>query len=344
MSQPHSRRTFLQHGMALAGAGAMVHLLPAAARGAAQAPVPAAARGSELILLGTQGGPAVNLGRGQSANAVLAGGVPYLVDCGYGTVRALVQAGLRLNDIAQVFVTHLHDDHTVDLAALLSLKWTAGQPRETTVHGPHGTAAMIDGAIAFFKGNTDIRMLDEGRPARPESLFRGVDHAAPRATAVFRDDRVTVRAVENTHFPERATARMPYRSFAYRVDTADRSFVFSGDTAFSQALVDLASGADILVCEAIEVAMHQQLLRAAQAAPGGLEGESVARHVIETHVTTEEAGRMAAAAKVKTLVLSHLLPGSTPRPGGELPDARYIDDARKHFAGEIVVGRDQMRL
>lgn len=339
------RRAFLGRGLALTGLAAAASTLPAPLVRLARAQAPGAVDGgTQLILLGTQGGPGVNLGRGQSASAVVADGVPYLVDCGYGTVRALAQAGLRLNDIAHVFITHLHDDHMIDVAALLSLKWTAGQPAQTTVHGPHGTAALVEGALAFVKGNTDIRMLDEGRPARPEALFRGIDHAAPRITEVFRDDRIAVRAVENTHFPERATARMPYRSFAYRLDAADRSIAFSGDTAYSTALVELARGADVLVCEAIEVAMHQQLRRAAEAAPGGLTGESVARHVIETHVTTEEAGRIAAEAKVRTLVLNHLLPGSTPQRGGELPDARYIDDARKHFSGEIVVGRDQLRL
>jgi ribonuclease BN (tRNA processing enzyme) len=344
------RRTFLRRSLALTGLGVLAHAAPGVVGGpataAAQGAVPrgSAAAGTQLILLGTQGGPNVNLGRGQSASAVVVEGVPYLVDCGYGTVRALVQAGFRLNDVAQLFLTHLHDDHTIDVAALLSLKWTAGQPQDTTVHGPYGTRALVEGAIAFFKGNTDIRMLDEGRPARPEALFRGIDHDAPRQTEVFRDDRVRVLAVENTHFPERAMARMPYRSFAYRIDAADRAIVFSGDTAYSSALVELARGADVLVCEAIETATHQQLLRAAQAAPGGLTGESVARHVIETHVTTEEAGRIAAEAKVRMLVLNHLLPGSTPPRGADTPDERYIEDARKHFPGEIVVGRDQMRL
>src|SRR5262245_46412621 len=65
-----------------------------------------------LLLLGTQGGPGVGLMRAQTASVVFAGGQPYLVDCGYGTVRGLVQAGLRLAQISNVFVSHLHNDHT----------------------------------------------------------------------------------------------------------------------------------------------------------------------------------------------------------------------------------------
>jgi ribonuclease BN (tRNA processing enzyme) len=161
---------------------------------------------------------------------------------------------------------------------------------------------------------------------------------------VFRDERVTVRAVENTHFPERAKARMPYRSFAYRFTMADRSIVISGDTAYSKGLVELAKGADILVCEAMDVALHEQLVKAAQSARGGLSGESVARHVVETHSTTEDVGKMAAEAGVRMVVLNHLLPGGNAQRGGPIPDSRYIDAVRKFFPGEVVVGADQMRL
>jgi ribonuclease BN (tRNA processing enzyme) len=161
---------------------------------------------------------------------------------------------------------------------------------------------------------------------------------------VFRDERITVRSVENTHFPDRAKEKMTHRSLAYRFNMRDRSIVFSGDTTYSPALVELAKDADVLVCEAIDLALRAQLLKTAQAAPGGLTEENVARHIIETHTTTEEAGRMAAESRVKTLVLNHLLPGANPQRGGNIPDAQYIDAVRKHFDGKVIVGADQMRI
>ena len=48
------------------------------------------------------------------------------------------------------------------IAALLSLQWTGSKQQPTDVYGPYGTAAMIDGALAFTKGNADIRITDEG--------------------------------------------------------------------------------------------------------------------------------------------------------------------------------------
>jgi ribonuclease BN (tRNA processing enzyme) len=71
---------------------------------------------------------------------------------------------------------------------------------------------------------------------------------------------------------------------------------------------------------------------------------SVARHIAETHSTTVDVGRMAAEAGVKAVILTHLLPGAN-RPGpAEFPDSAYIEDVRKHFSGEVIVGRDQMVL
>jgi ribonuclease BN (tRNA processing enzyme) len=151
------------------------------ARGAAAAP---ADTKTTLILLGTQGGPNVNLTRAQTASVVMAGGQPYLVDCGYGAVRGLVEAGIRIVDVRNVFVSHLHDDHTLDLAALLSLKWTNGNtaPQPVDVYGPYGSKQMVEGANAFMKGNVDIRMVDEGRSVKPETLFTGRDLTAPTVT------------------------------------------------------------------------------------------------------------------------------------------------------------------
>lgn len=344
------RRTLLKN-MALTavaefGASAFSTTFAQGARGAqgGQGTQPdAASTKTTLILLGTQGGPNVSLTRSEAANLVIAGGQPYLVDCGYGTVRALVEAGFRMNDVRNIFLTHLHNDHTADLAALLSLKWTGGGQTNlppAAVYGPFGSKAMVDAAISFFKADTEIRMVDEGRTVRPETIYAGHDLSAPKITEVFRDERVTVSAVENTHFPDRAKAKMPYRSFSYRFNMSDRSIVFSGDTAYSTGLIELARDADIFVCEVRGTATGQRQADGRGAAVN-TNTESIARHVIETHSSTEDVGRMAAAAMVKTVVLSHIA-------AARLPDAAAEDmfsaEIKKYFGGEVIVGRDQLRI
>lgn len=300
------------------------------------------ARRSKVILLGTQGGPNITLKRGETASAVVVDGVTYLIDCGYGTLRALVKAGLQYRDIANVFITHLHDDHVADLPALMSHQWTGGRVTATDIYGPYGTDAMVKGAIAFQKANTDIRMVDEARTIRPEDIFHShVLKATASAQPVFKDERVTVTAAENTHFPPESKAKMPYRSLAYRFDLPERSVVFSGDTAYSENLVNLAKGADMLVCEAMELAVTRANFERRVAAGEYKDNpEGIWHHIQGTHSRLEVVGKMASEAGVKTVVLNHVIPGALL----ELPDTDYIDGVHKTFSGEVIVGRDQMIL
>ena len=302
----------------------------------------AASSASRLVLLGTQGGPNINLQRGETASAFVVNDVAYLIDCGYGTLRALIASGISYLTVGQIFLTHLHDDHNADLPALLGHQWTQGRVLPTTVYGPFGTDALVQAANLFNQANTDIRLVDEARSVQPADLFHGsVVVASAQPQSVFADDNVRVSAVENTHYPAEAKARMPHRALSYRFDAADRSVVFSGDTAYSDNLVALARGADVLVCEAMDVdafrARFEQMVASGNYADNP---EGIWAHIVGTHTPTADAGRMAAAAGVDTLVLNHLIPGGL----GGLDDSAYIDAARQHFSGTIIVGRDQQVL
>lgn len=301
--------------------------------------------GTRLVLLGTRGGPGIDLTRAQTASAVVIDGTPYLVDCGYGTVRQLVASNVGYLQLGSIFFTHLHDDHVGDLAALLSFQWTNSKATATDAYGPYGTAKLVEAAVGFFKQNVEIRTVDEGRTAKPETMFHGHDVAASaEPVQVFKDERVTVTAIENAHYPSRSTARMPHRAIALRFDARERSIVFSGDTAYSTNLVKLARGADLFVCEIMDQAQHDQMeARARQEAAAG-RPDSVFRHVAETHSTPVDVGRMATEANVKTVVLNHLLPG-TVQPGAlAYPATAFIDGVRKQFTGEVVVGQDLLVL
>lgn len=238
-----SRRAFIEHTLGL-GAVAM---LPATADTTAHAqhagtgPAsslvrsrPGTVGGTRLVLLGTGGGPGIDPTRAQTASAVVIGDTPYLVDCGYGALRQLVASKVGYLQLSTLFFTHLHDDHTADLPALLTLQWTNGKTTMTDAYGPFGTDTLVAAAVAFSRANFEIRTADEGRTVDPTKQFHGHDIVASATPVLmFKDDRVTVTAVENTHYPDRAKAKMPHRSLALRFDTTDRCIVFSGDTAYS---------------------------------------------------------------------------------------------------------------
>jgi ribonuclease BN (tRNA processing enzyme) len=299
--------------------------------------------GTRLVLLGTRAGPVVDLARSQTASAVIVDGTPYLVDCGYGAVRQLVAAGIGWQRIDQVFFTHLHDDHTADFAALLDFQWVDNKATPTDAYGPHGTARLVDAALAYCRFNVEIRALDEGRGTRPEALCHGHDVEATAAPVqVYRDARVTVTAVENTHYPERSTARFPHRSIALRFDTRDRSIVFSGDTAYSANVAKLARGADVFVCEIIDTAVRARMLDLARAAAEAGDPENVFRHIAETHSPPADVARMAREAGVRRLALNHLLTEPATSAGAVDPLARLVEGVRQGYSGEIIVGEDLM--
>ena len=299
-------------------------------------------RDTRLVMLGTQGGPNFNLTRGESANVLVVDGHPYLVDCGYGTLGALIEADIPYLDIGEIFLSHLHDDHTADIAALLGHQWTQGRVEPTRIYGPYGTDDLVDAAIRYNDANTRIRKIDEARSLEPTDLFGGVAVPATRAPAeVFQDSRLTVRSIENTHYPDDAKRQIPDRALSYRLDSADRSVVFSGDTSYSDQLVMLAQEADVLVCEAMDIASMRRAFDELVANGGYADNpEGVWQHIVETHTTTEDAGRMANEAGVTLLVLTHLLPGGLQ----DLDSNMYVDGVREHFQGDVVIGGDQMVL
>ena len=334
-----TRRAVLRGAAGLAACGFAGPLLAQNNGQNGAASRPPAAPGTRLVMLGTRGGPSVDVARGQTASAVVVDGVPYLVDCGYGTMRALVASGLGFQPVSTIFLTHLHDDHTADIAAMLAHQWTGNKASPTHVYGPYATASTIEGALAFFRANVEIRMVDEGRTVQPETMFFGHDiDARDEPTRVFADDRVVVTAATNTHFPERFVARMAHRSLGYRFETSTRSICFSGDTAYSANLVRLARGADVFVCEVLDHASYENNMRRAKEAADAGNPESIFRHVAETHSTPSDVGRMAREAGVKTVVLNHQVRGAG---GPGFMISSFIDGVRTEFDGNVIVGEDQ---
>jgi ribonuclease BN (tRNA processing enzyme) len=154
-----------------------------------------------------------------------------------------------------------------------------------------------------------------------------VPHDVAGPGPVMQDERMRVTAALVNHPPI-----VP--SFAYRFDGPDRSIVISGDTTPSDNLVELARGADVLVHEAINL---DGLERLVANTPNPAKSRA---HQLGSHTPVAEAGKIATRAGVKTLVLSHLVPGDDPL----ITDRMWIDEARKTFAGEVILGRDLMEI
>jgi ribonuclease BN (tRNA processing enzyme) len=279
---------------------------------------------TRLILLGTGGGPRPRAATSAPAQVIIANGVPYVIDCGDGVSRQLATAGVRLAALRHIFITHQHSDHNADYGNLIWLAWTAGLSTQVDTWGPPPLTEMTR---LFFEMNAfDIttRIADEGRIS-PASLVR--THELTSGGVVMQDANVKVTAAIVDHTPIK-------HAFAYRFDAPDRSIVISGDTAVSKNLIALAKGADMLVHEALWVPAVDKIVANIPNAT------RLKQHIIDSHTSAEDCGRVAAAAGVKTLVLSHIVPSDDPA----VTDQMWIDAAKKHFGGKIIVGKDLMEL
>ena len=283
-----------------------------------------AAEATRLILLGTGGGPRPRKESSGSAQVIVAGGHAYVVDCGDGVARQLAFAGVPLASLRHVFITHQHSDHNADYGNLIWLAWTAGLRTRVDTWGPPPLARMTRLFFEMNASDIDLRIADEGRPPLVPLVHV---HEITAAGPVLDDGVVRVTAALVDHPPV-----VP--SFAYRFDTPDRSIVVSGDTAPSEALVALAHKADVLVHEVLHPEGARRLVARLPDAP------RIERHLFAHHTTAEDAGRIAARAGVKTLVLSHLVPADDPL----LTEEMWIEAARVHFRGRIVLGRDLLEL
>ncbi|AOZ08594.1 MBL fold metallo-hydrolase [Cupriavidus malaysiensis] len=296
--------------------------------------------GTHLITLGTRGGPIPARDRAQSSNLWIVDGTYYLVDAGDGVLRRLTQAGASFRQIGQVFITHGHDDHTAGLGTLMSVAWDFQRHDPIAVYGPPGTVALVKGAIQYFTVNAEIRWA-EGRRTPLEDVFVGHD-VAPGV--VYQDKNIQVSAVENTHFhiPEGSPYYGKYKSYAYRFQTPDRVIVFTGDTGPSDAVTELARNADTLVTEVGSSEDVKQVLirNGTWQSMTAQQQAAFMRHEVEEHLTPDEVGKMAARAKVRTVILTHLLPTVDEHDDYE----RYAAEVKKSFSGQVVVAKDLMEF
>ena len=282
-------------------ASAQSSLLPSAA-----APQPVPPDGLRITLLGTGGGPLVNLRQFGASTLVEAGGKRLLFDCGRGATIRLVEAGIPIGAVGRLFLTHLHSDHVMQIPDLLLAGWvgSTGRRAPLEVWGPDGTRDMMSGLEKAFVFDIHMRRdVDEKIPAagitvQSHDISEGV---------VLDEDGVKVTAFLVDHRPVSP-------AFGYRVDYRGRSVALSGDTRVSDNLVKFATGVDVLIHEAVDPVVQ----RAASANP------AMTERIIDHHTTGEQAGQEFARVKPRLAVYSHA------------PDSEaLIAQTRTHYSGPL---------
>ena len=270
---------------------------------------------TQVILLGT-GTPYPDPHASGPATAVTFGNRVFLFDAGAGLMRQVNAAGLPLSGPEAVFITHLHSDHTLGYPDLILTSWIMRRTRPLEVYGPLGLKRMTRLLLAAYSEDIAIRTnglereIRGGYRVKVHEIFRNV---------IYEKDGVRVMAIPVPHGSWR-------EAFAYRIDTPDRSIVISGDTRPSNALIAAAKDVDVLVHEVYIAARIKP-----EARPGG---DYWPQYMREFHTSEIELGAIAARARPKLLLLTHII-----RSGGT--DEELLTGIRKNgFAGQVVVGKD----
>ena len=280
---------------------------------------PSASPATQLVMLGS-GTPQADPERSGPAVAIVHEGKAYLFDSGPGVVRRaaaaaarLKIAGLQAPRLNIVFLTHLHSDHTLGLPDLIFSPWVLGRQEPLRVYGPRGAQAMADHLIQAWR--EDIRIRTSGSEGRNTAGYKVVVTEIAQPGIVFAQDNIEIAALPVHH----GTVS---QAFGYKISTPDKVIVISGDCAPpSPAIVQACNGCDLLVHEVYSTSFLEQ--RSPQA-------KSYAR---QFHTSTAEVAAIASKSKPKTLVLYHLLTGST-------TDDELVAEVQSAYEGKVVVGRD----
>src|SRR6266540_3052256 len=276
----------------------------------------------EAVLLGT-GYPRPYPDRAGPSTSVIVNGKYFIVDAGRAVVLRLSAMQQPMPQIAAVFLTHLHSDHTSGLPDLFNTSWVMGRKQPLQLYGPRGTQEMVNGLLKFYAEDIHIRRdLVEELPVKGAEIEVHIVSEG----IVYKDDDVTITAFGVDHRPVEP-------AFGYKFEAGGKIVVISGDTAPSDNLVKFARGANILVHE---VYMPGYFAKARSVEMTRGDTTKVTQRLSRYHTDAEQVGKIAAAAGVKKLVLTHLIPPEDSEKIREL--------AARNFSGEIVAAKDLTRV
>jgi ribonuclease BN (tRNA processing enzyme) len=286
----------------------------------AQSPTPTSSPSrTQVVMLGT-GNPAANPDRSGPSVAIVVNDTPYLVDCGPGVVRrasAAFQkgvAGLVLQKLKTVFVTHLHSDHTLGYADLIFSPWVLGRKNPLESYGPAGLKAMTEHLLAAY--SEDIAIRTEGLEHGNRTGYKVNAHEI-KPGVVYKDENVTVKAFPVHHGSWK-------EAFGYRFETPDKVVVLSGDCARSDSVIENCNGCDLLLHEVYTQLGYDQ------------SKDDWRTYITNFHTSTKELAALATKAKPKRLVLYHQMFFG----GDKDTEDGLLKEMHSFYQGDVVSAHD----
>ncbi len=251
--------------------------------------------GLQVFMCGTSS-PLPDPDRAQACVAILAGESLYLVDAGAGSAQVATLGRLPLERLEAVFLTHFHSDHIAALPEFNLNSWVAGRPKPLFVLGPSGVSEVVDGLNAAYRLDSTYRVAHHGEELLAPDL--GVMEAKLMEAGTAQEfGDLTITSFQVNHDPVRPAV-------GYRFDYGGRSVVVSGDAIVTPGLVNAASGADLLLQDALSLPIIKSLEEAA----GGTRMEKILVDIQDYHAHTSDLSALVEQSGVRQLALYHLVP------------------------------------
>ena len=272
----------------------------------------------KLQMLGT-GGPELLNERASTGYLIwLDDKARIIVDAGPGSLQRFKQSGAKYEDIRAIFFTHFHVDHSADLAAYVKGGFFSERNINLPLYGPSGDTFILsaddfvkklfsatEGVYPYLNPTIDPQKNSEYKllPHTIQWSYQELD-----AKQIYEDNDFKVITVSVHHGP--------FPALAYRVEVAGCVISFSGDMSGRlNTMPDLAMGSDLLVA-------HNAIPEDATGVPQLL------------HMKPGTIGKIAAEAKVKKLLLTHMMKRNINR------QDETVKLIRKNYQGPIVFPHD----
>lgn len=267
----------------------------------------------EVILLGT-GTPVPSHERFGPSTLVKAGGLNLLFDAGRGATIRLQQAGLTADQIDHVFLTHLHSDHISGLDDVWITGWIWQRTNALGVWGPAGTSALMSNLHQAYAADIAYRNENVGL----DKIKTHVKSTDISEGIIFAQNDVTVKAFLVEHAPVKP-------AYGYRIEFGGRVIVISGDTTYSENLIEHSQEVDLLIHE-ITAAPKKLLKR-----------NKRLQKVVAYHTTPGQLVDVLSATNPRMTILHHiLLFGVT--------EEQVMADIVDQYSGQVKMGTDLMKI
>ena len=269
----------------------------------------------KVTILGS-GTPRVNIDRFSQSILVEHKNDKFLFDAGRGALLRLNQSRILPNEINNIFFTHLHSDHILGFSDILMTGWVYHRQKPLNVFGPPGTTNFIDSTIKSFEEDIKVRSLP------PEKL--DVNNLKSNIEIIFdgytyKKNGLTVETFAVKHEP------FTY-AFGFKIFNDKYCMVISGDTTYSEQVIEKAKNCDLLIHEI------------AHASENTLEKYPKAKGVISYHSDASQVSKIINMVKPRLTILNHVLSldGSS--------DDEILSDIKKNTNHKVLIAKDLMTI